>query len=130
MKPKQLAGCVIYNAERELLLLHRKTRELSQWELPGGKFEGADDTLQDTAERELFEELGVRAERIVKQGSVHFFQATVEFAFEWFEVEIEGKPYIRERHLFDALRFWDVQVLAERTDISPNVRNLLQQLGV
>ena len=54
----QLAGCVIQNERKEILLLHRATAKRTEWELPGGKVVPHEAPRQ-TAVREVKEELGM-----------------------------------------------------------------------
>ena len=39
MKKIELAGAIILDKDNRILLIHRNTPELKQWELPGGKLE-------------------------------------------------------------------------------------------
>jgi len=39
MKYLELAGAVILDKNKKILLMHRNTPNLMQWELPGGKIE-------------------------------------------------------------------------------------------
>ena len=61
----RLAGCVIYNKDKELLLIHRNSPKRTQWELPGGKIDEGEDP-EASAKRELLEELGVEVDLIKK----------------------------------------------------------------
>src|ERR1700757_4702843 len=122
----ELAGCVIRDTEGKLLLLHRNTEEITQWELPGGKVEpgeGAD----ATAIREIKEEIGLDVEIIRKLGEASFWMNEKQWHYEWFEAEIldGGEPTILEEDTFDALQYWATDELRERADLSPNVQNLL-----
>ena len=55
----KLAGCIIQNSKGEILFLHRKTSERNQWEIPGGKIDEGEKSI-DTAKREVEEEIGTR----------------------------------------------------------------------
>lgn len=57
MNPK--AACVLYVDDLGRVLVVSRKGEPTMFGLPGGKVEGGEDTLQ-TAERELYEETGIR----------------------------------------------------------------------
>ena len=54
MMKVELAGAVILNTNKEILLMHRNTEQLKQWELQGGKLEKGE-LPEQTAIRELKE---------------------------------------------------------------------------
>ena len=121
----ELAGCVILNDSGEILLLHRSTPELTQWELPGGKNE-PDESLEDTAMRETKEELGVEVSIVKKLGRATFSFEEKKWLYSWFKAKIvSGNPYVVETNTFDDLRYWPLESLKERTDISLNISNIL-----
>lgn len=39
MNKVELSGAIILDKQNKILLIHRNTKELKQWELPGGKLE-------------------------------------------------------------------------------------------
>lgn len=53
-----VAGGIVLDREGRVLLIHRSSNDLTQWEIPGGKLERGE-TPRETAIRELQEELGV-----------------------------------------------------------------------
>ncbi|MFB4212831.1 NUDIX hydrolase [Shouchella sp. JSM 1781072] len=55
------ATILVFNESGDILLQHRKDTE--EWGLPGGVME-LGESFEETAERELFEETGLRAERL------------------------------------------------------------------
>lgn len=63
MKKLKLAGAVILNGERKMLLIHRNSPNRIQWELPGGKVE-KDEECEIAAIRELKEELDIKIKTI------------------------------------------------------------------
>jgi 8-oxo-dGTP diphosphatase len=102
--PIELAGCVITNNDEEVLLIHRNTLDLKQWELPGGKVE-PNETLKQAAQRECLEELGIKVGNLALIGDTRFG----EYHYTWFYAErIEGEPRIMEPLIHDALGYFDI----------------------
>jgi 8-oxo-dGTP diphosphatase len=102
--PIELAGCVITNNDEEVLLIHRNTLDLKQWELPGGKVE-PNESLKQAAQRECLEELGIKVGNLALIGDTRFG----EYHYTWFYAErIEGDPRIMEPLIHDALGFFDI----------------------
>jgi 8-oxo-dGTP diphosphatase len=102
--PIELAGCVITNNDEEVLLIHRNTLDLKQWELPGGKVE-PNETLKQAAQRECLEELGIKVGNLALIGDTRFG----EYHYTWFYAErIEGEPRIMEPLVHDALGYFDI----------------------
>lgn len=124
METKELAGVVIYNDAGELLLIHRNTPDLTQWELPGGKVEDNEDFAKTAAREELGIEVAI-GEQI---GNAHFEHVGIDWSYSWFAATLMDKePFINEPHTFDGIAYWSIQALRNKTaDISPNVVNLLK----
>lgn len=120
-----LAGCVIRNEERRVLLLHRNKKDRVQWELPGGKLEPGEGP-EAAAVREIQEELGVKATIHSKLGEAAFHENDVEYLYVWFEARIADEPRIAEPQSFDDLRYFHVSELENRDDLSANLRNLIK----
>lgn len=127
MQIKELAGVVIRNDRGELLLLHRNTPMLSQWELPGGKVEPGEN-FAATAVREAREEIGVNVVIGEMIGNAHFEHVGVDWSYTWFTAELTGEePRINEPKTFDGIAYWSIADLRQKTDdISPNLINLLK----
>jgi 8-oxo-dGTP diphosphatase len=122
----ELAGCVIRDPSGKVLLLHRNTRTLQQWELPGGKVEQGE-SARDAVIREAKEELGVAIEVGAQLGSASFTYDMKEWMYFWFEATIGDQvPSIGEPEKFDEVSSWHVEELAGRKDLSLNIINLLK----
>jgi len=123
-----LAGCIIIDDRERVLLVHRNTPKLTQWELPGGKVEPGE-SAADTAKRELKEELGVDVRILDELGRITFEQLGKGYKCVWFKAEIaKGVPTVQEA-AHDAYQYYDLG----RHDIgalglSPNVQELARQI--
>ena len=74
----EAAGGVVYNTKNEILLIHRR----GFWDLPKGKME-IDETIEDTAIREVEEETGLTNVSILKP------------------YDIDGKPAMKISYWFE-----------------------------
>ena len=124
MNEKQLAGCVITDSQKRVLLLHRNTLKLRQWEIPGGQLE-VGETHRAAAKREVLEELGVQV--ITKQllGFTEFDGPEGEInKYLWYAAEIiVGDPAPQEtKH--DAIGYFDLSQPHEGDRLSISAHNL------
>lgn len=130
MVTKQLAGCVITDDSGRVLLIHRSTERLTQWELPGGKVESGE-TLAETAERENFEEVGVKVKVEKEIGQTNFEDDGVNWEYHWFLAKITGgKLAVMEPDKFDDLAYFNLLYpnLPYHKKLSPNIINLIAYL--
>lgn len=119
-----LAGCVLLDPQGRVLLLHRATPSLTQWELPGGKVE-VGETPATAAVREISEELGVDVTITKDLGSQNFEHKSDILHYTWFLATItSGEPTPTEAK-FDDVRYFDWADLPARTDLSANILNLI-----
>jgi 8-oxo-dGTP diphosphatase len=125
----QLAGCIIKNKENKVLLMHRKTPNRSQWEIPGGKVEIGEIPTQ-TAVRELREELGIGVALTRQIGAKTFEEEGQSYEYFWFEAEIhEGTPYLAEPDTFDNLQYLSLDEMERvKDDLSANTKNYLDAI--
>lgn len=126
MKQIQLAGCVIYNSGKKILLIHRNTHNRVQWELPGGKIDEGENP-ESTAKRELIEELGIKVNILRKLGEKTFTENGFVMNYIWLLAEISfGTPAPIEEK-FDKINYFSWNELKEnKLHLSENVRNLVQ----
>lgn len=126
MQKISLAGCLIFNSDGKLLLLHRNTSKRVQWEISGGKIE-ENENPEDTAIREIQEEIGVTVsiDRLI--GTKEFEEDGFFMDYNWFVAIIkEGVPQVMETEKFDKLEFHDWRTLTKlRNELSANTKNLL-----
>jgi 8-oxo-dGTP diphosphatase len=123
MNKLRLAGCVIYDNENKLLLIHRNAKRV-QWELPGGKIDN-DETPEEAAERELMEELGIKVKIVKKMGEKSFTEDQFEMDYTWLLATIEsGEPTLMEKS-FDDLRHFSWEELKDLPSLSANAKNLV-----
>lgn len=126
----QLAGCVILDDQKRLLLLHRDKGGLVQWELPGGKINEGE-SAAETVVREIQEELGVRVVISRELGSAEFAAPDTTCYYSWFLAEIvdDGEPCIGEPQTFDDMGYFSVEQLST-VRLSSNMVNLLEAIRV
>lgn len=105
----KLAGCIITDNEGKILLLHRNTDKWQHWEVPGGKVEGKE-SLEDTARREVEEEVGVKVEIVRKLGSKAFEEKDYTLHYTWFLAHIaDGEVAVMEAETFDDASYYSLE---------------------
>lgn len=114
-----LAGCAILKGE-SILLLHRIKND--RYEMPGGKQE-LNESLEDTAHRELREEIGCEVTILRKLGQDQFVENGREFEYHWFLAQIQGEkdPSIQEPQTFSKLEYVPFSKI-ENYSLSNNMR--------
>jgi 8-oxo-dGTP diphosphatase len=117
MAHKLLAGCVITDEKRRILLIHRNTPRLTQWELPGGKLE-IGETPEQAAQREVLEEVGISVRILEALGQAEFEENESIWLYHWFRGEIvEGFPLPCEPDTHDDVGYFDIET-AVLTDVA------------
>lgn len=119
-----LAGCVIENDKKEILLLHRNTPKRTQWETPGGKIEESENPAA-AAVREVKEELGVEVKIVRKLGGEVFTEDGFEMSYVWFLAEIVTGTPIPVEDKLDKVEYFSWEELKEKADLSANTKNLV-----
>ncbi|PVI04447.1 hypothetical protein DM02DRAFT_556302 [Periconia macrospinosa] len=86
-------GVTVFNTENKLLLVQRAKTERAFpefWEIPGGKVDEPDETIIHGAVRELKEETGLEAVRVVRKvGMFTFGSGPVRWVKYIFEMEVK-----------------------------------------
>lgn len=122
----ELAGAVIYNKNKEILLIHRNTLNREQWELPGGKIEEKE-SPEKAAIRELKEELNVDIRIIKFLGSKDFEEDGFKMKYNWFEAKIvNGNPTLMEEK-FDEVKYFSIEELGRLNNLSENMKNFIKE---
>ncbi len=118
---RNAAGCVIIK-DNSILLLHRIDKDW--WEVPGGKGEPGE-TLEQTAIRELKEELLCDVRLVRKLGSTFFKAVKFDLDYTWFLAEIEGRqiPKIGVPREYDEFKFILLNKL-KQYKLSSSAKNL------
>ena len=121
-----LAGCVIFKNNSILLLKRKKTGLL---ELPGGKVEG-NETPENTAKRELKEELDVEVEILKKIGKEEFKENGKAYDYIWFLAKIKNEQNLKvlEKDTFESFEYLPLKEL-NSAKLSPNMQNLKKFLN-
>lgn len=120
----KLAGCIIKDKQGRVLLLHRNNDRHVQWEIPGGKIDAGEEA-QDTAIREVKEELGVEVKIHKKLGQKKFVQGDATMHYTWYSASIlKSTPKVMEPETFDDLRYFSKQEMRQNYEsLSPNAQN-------
>lgn len=127
MNKIELAGAILTNERGEILLMHRNTKDLKQWELPGGKLE-KDESPEQAATRELKEELDIDVQPVKYLGFREFLDAGRTLKYHWFKCVIKnGEPQPVEEK-FDNIKYFSFDELAESPELSSNMKVLLANL--
>lgn len=120
-----LAGCVILN-KNKILLLHRKKTDW--YELPGGKIDDSE-LPEQAAKRELKEELCCDVKIIKNLGSKDFIEDGYTMGYTWFLGKIKKgqNPKVGEPEKFDRFEYLSIKELSQH-ELSFNMKNLLLEL--
>ena len=129
MKKIELAGAIILDKDNRILLIHRNTPELKQWELPGGKLE-KDELPEQTAIRELREELNIEVNPEKYLGFKEFEDGRAILKYHWYKCQIEkGIPELVEVK-FDDMRYFSKQELEQNKELSSNMRVMISNIDI
>jgi len=91
-----LAGCVVRDSDGRVLLIHRATPDLTQWEMPGGKVEPGEQPVA-AAVREIKEELGLDVTVAKPLGTSSFDFHGTPCEYHYFSATIaSGEPAVQE----------------------------------
>ncbi|MFC1648906.1 NUDIX hydrolase [Nanoarchaeota archaeon] len=123
MKKIELAGCVILDDNR-ILLLHREKRDW--YELPGGKIDEGE-SPKEAAKREIKEELGCDVEIIRELGEKDFQEEEYIMKYNWFLAILKGTPKLMEPDTFSHYKYISLDQL-ENYKLSPNMENLYKEI--
>ncbi len=122
-----LAGCIIKDKNGKILLLHRNTSKRTQWEVPGGKIDEGE-TAEQTAIREIEEELGVKVQTVKLLGKAEFVEDDYTLHYSWYLAEVtEGNVKVMEPEVFDQLGYHtEADLRADKLVISKGTQALLR----
>lgn len=120
-----LAGCAIIKENKILLIRRIKT---GWYELPGGKIENGE-TAEETAQREIKEELCVEIRLINQLGQKDFSENGFVLSYTWFQADFLDSqlPAIGEPEKYDDLRYIELDNLKD-FELSPNMENFVKEL--
>lgn len=126
MRKINLAGCVILNGDK-ILLLHRKKADW--YELPGGKIEDGKQP-EIAAKREIKEELLCDVGIIKKIGEKDFEENSNAMGYTWFLAKLRNDQILKlgEPEKFDSFAYLPISNLGSYK-LSFNMQNLLSELN-
>lgn len=124
MKKIYLAGCVFIKNNEILLIKRTKT---GWYELPGGKIEEGE-APEETARREIQEELSANIKIQQKLGSKDFTENGYSMGYTWFQATFlpNAQPTIGEPDKFEELKYIPLNEL-DKYQLSPNMENFLDK---
>lgn len=129
MKKIELAGAILLDKNNKILLIHRNTKELKQWELPGGKIEPGE-LPNETAIRELKEELDIEIEILNYIDCKEFEDNGVILKYNWYKCRIKkGFPKLMEEK-FDNIKYFSSKELINNSEISSNMKVLISNINI
>ncbi|MEO6761527.1 MAG: NUDIX hydrolase [Candidatus Saccharimonadales bacterium] len=122
-----LASCVILDDYGKILLLHRASDNLAQWELPGGVVEEGE-TAEATAVREIDRELGVKVRLVNTLGYEEFESDEDSFHCTWFQAEVTAAdPSLKATTAFDDMDYFDLEDLPSLS-LSTSLQALFEKI--
>lgn len=122
----ELAGIVVVRDGR-LLVAHRNTPTLKQYEIIGGKRKKGE-TLAQTAIRE---EADIEVRILGESSILGFVQQEQQYEYHFFPAEIvAGEPRVLEPHMHDAIMFANTRSLrlSDEASISPPLNHVIDEL--
>ncbi|MCI8965130.1 MAG: NUDIX hydrolase [Clostridia bacterium] len=129
MKKIELSGAILLDENNKILLIHRNTKEMKQWELPGGKIEKGE-IPEDTCIRELKEELDIQIEILKYIDCKEFEDNGIILKYNWYKCKIiKGTAKLMEDK-FDDIRYFSMNELIENKELSSNMRVLVSNINI
>lgn len=131
MKYLELAGAVILDENKQILLMHRNAIDLIQWELPGGKIE-PNESPEQAVQRELKEELNIDIE-IERYLGFKEFKDNAEciLKYHWFLCKIKsGTPKLMEEKFDKLLYFNEEELDKSKSMLSSNMKTFIQTISI
>lgn len=130
-KMLELAGALILDENKRLLLIHRNTENRVQWELPGGKIEQGEEPNQ-TVIRELMEELNIKVKIEKYLGNKESVEDGIILKYHWFKcipLNENDNPKLMEDK-FDKIKYFTKQELNDCTELSANMAVLKDTIDI
>lgn len=127
MNKIELAGAILLDKDNKILLMHRNTKDLKQWELPGGKLE-ENELPEQAVIRELKEELNIIVKPVRYLGFKEFEDNKIILKYHWYKCSIEsGIPELLEEK-FDDIKYFSNDELLTSKELSSNMRVLISNI--
>jgi len=124
---RALSGAAVIDENGSLLLVHRRTNERTQWELPGGHV-GPNESPSQAAERRLHAETGITGQVVERLGDTSFLEDSIRYSYTWFRVAITEKGSPREETVHDGWQYFSfaqLDAMRARAELSVNAEHLV-----
>lgn len=129
MNKVELSGAIILDKQNKILLIHRNTKELKQWELPGGKLE-LGELPEQAVKRELKEELNIDVKIIKYLNFKEFEDNGIILKYHWYLCKIEsGIPELVELK-FNNMKYFSKKELESNQELSSNMKVMISNIDI
>ncbi len=129
MKKIELSGAILLDKDNKILLMHRNTKDLKQWELPGGKLE-KNELPEQAVVRELKEELNIKVQIIKYIGFKEFEDNGIILKYHWYKCKIVSGISELMEEKFDNIKYFSKNELLKSKELSSNMRVLISNIDI
>ncbi len=129
MNKVELSGAIILDKQNKILLIHRNTKELKQWELPGGKLE-LGELPEQAVKRELKEELNIDVKIIKYLNFKEFEDNGIILKYHWYLCKIESGIQELVELKFNNMKYFSKKELESNQELSSNMKVMISNIDI